>query len=381
MAVLVRFALGWAAVLATCQIGLAQTEDGSWETCPCEGSPCATASHRPCLDCSACWGEYCGYGPAGGHGFLDALWSDGPCEPVPQIWTIDYRARSLLDSDTSYEFGTPPGYSAGDFAPLSKLEFDLDSNWHGLQIGVELPDWHFHFEWLMPIGDHIDGQMADFDWNITPPTDDPTRLDSFTLHSERWRDGQMLELGTEMKLTDTFFGWPVEFWPTGGFRFQRLSISAYGANVVVPNLGWLPEYDGVDIITFNQQYYVGYFGGQLRKTTFVGRVPVDMTFQVDGGPVAGYNIDHHLVREGDRYTMEKTQGGMWHVGFLAEAHLTARFSLGFQADHTQIRTTGTHRYYNEPYSGQYYSGDFTWDNGVIVESTQTTLTAFLRYRF
>jgi hypothetical protein len=177
-------------------------------------------------------------------------------------------------------------------------------------------------------------------------------------------------------LTDSFFGWPVELWPTAGFRFQRFDITAYDISSVVPALGPLPAYDGVDIITFNQQYYVGYFGVQLRGTVLAGWIPIDVVFQADGGPTAGYNIDHHLLREGDRFTMEETRGGAWHVGFMAEARVTGRFSVGFQADHMGIRTTGTHRLLNEP-----EGYDVTWDNGVKVKSDQTTLTAFVRYRF
>ena len=130
------------------------------------------------------------------------------------------------------------------------------------------------------------------------------------------------------------------------------------------------------MITFNQQYYVGYFGGQFRGTVLAGRIPVDMALQVDGGPVAAYAVDHHLLREGDRYTFDETRGAAWHIGIMSEAHVTDRFSVGFQADHMGIRTIGTHRLYNEPY-GQ----DVSWDNGVIVKSQQTTVTLFARYRF
>jgi hypothetical protein len=353
-------------------MGLALAEAGSGVTAESGTPSFAGSSPLPTMDCPACWGEYCGYAPTASPGYAATVWSDVPAAPVRQVWTVDYRVRSMLDSSTSYEFGDPFAL----YAPLSKLDFELDSIWHGLQIGVELPNWGMHLEWLTPMQQRIDGQMADYDWNIDDPRDDPSRLDSHTLSSQRWCDGQMLELGTEFKLTNSFFGWPVEFWPALGFRFQRFDITAYSISCVVPALGPLPEYEGVDAITFNQQYYVGYFGGQFRKTLLVGRIPIDATFQVDGGPTAGYNVDHHLLRSGDHYTIERTRGGMWHVGFIAEAHLTERFSLGFQADHTDIRTTGTHRLLNEP-----LGWDLSWNDGVIADSHQTTLTAFARYRY
>ncbi len=364
------------AVVAACQMGLALAEDGS-RAAPESGEPSfAGISVVPTMDSAACRGEYGTYGPTGLAGLGRTVWSDAPAPPLRQIWTVDYRSRPMLDSFTSYEFGTGPGDPDGPYTPLSKLDFALDSIWHGLQIGVELPDWRVHFEWLTPMHDRIDGPMADYDWNIDEPRDDPSRLDSLTLSSQRWCDGQMLELGTEFKLTNSILGEPVEFWPTAGFRFQRFDITAYNISCIVPALGPLPEYDGVDVITFNQQYYVGYFGGQFRRTVLAGRIPTDLTFQVDGGPTAGYNIDHHLLREGDRFTIEQTRGGAWHVGFIAEAHVTGRLSVGFQADHTEIRTTGTHRLLNEP-----LDEDLTWDNGVAVKSNQTTLTGFVRCRF
>lgn len=376
MAALVRVTLRWLVVLAACQVGLALAEADSGLARKSGEPSLAGTSVLPAMDSPACWGEYCGYGPAAVPNLGWTVWSDAPAPPVRQIWTVDYRARQMLDSSTSYEFGNLPWDPDGAFAPLSKLDFELDGLWHGLQVGVELPGWRLHFEWLMPMQESIDGQMADYDWNIFAPTDDPTRLDSLTLSSQRWIDGQMLELGTEFKLTDSFLGSPVEIWPTAGFRFQRFDIAAHGISVIVPPVGPLPVYDGVDVLTFSQQYYVGYFGTQLRGTVLLGRIPIDMSLQVDGGPTAGYNVDHHLLREGDRFTIEETRGGAFHAGFMAEAHLTGRFSVGFQADHMQIRTTGTHRLLNVP-----EGHDLTWDNGVVVKSSQSTLTAFVRYRF
>ncbi len=309
-------------------------------------------------------------------GGVDPRWSETPVFSSGPAWSVDYEVRSMFDSCTSYQFGNPPDDPAGSFAPLSRLDFALDSTWHGLQIGLEQPNWRAHFEWLTPIRKRIDGVMADFDWNIDDPQNDPTRLDSLTHSSQRWNDGQLLELGADFLLTDRLFGLPIELWPSAGFRFQRLNITAYSLSSLVPETGPIPELEGVDIITFNQQYYVGYFGGQLRTTQFAGQMPIELTFQGDAGPTAGYNVDYHLIREGDRFTMEQTYGAAWHVALIVEAFLTRCLSVGLQADHTEIHTTGTHRLLNEP-----LDVDFAWDNGVMARSYQTSLTAFLRARF
>jgi len=63
-----------------------------------------------------------------------------------------------------------------------------------------------------------------------------------------------------------------------------------------------------------------------------------------------------------------------HVAVAAETPLTKHFNVGLQVDHTEIRTTGTHRWYM--YGTDYANG--TWSNGVSVTSDQTSITAFLR---
>ena len=372
----VRVALWWVVALVVCQRGLALADVGSG-TIVEGGTPFpAGMFDAPPIDSLPCRGEYSAYAPTNLTGFDWTIWSDAPKPPVQQVWTVDYRARQMFDSSTSYEFGTPEWSGPGGFSPLSKLDYALDSPWHGLQIGVEMPNVHVYAEFFVPMHDRIDGQIADFDWNILPPYDDPTRLDSYTLSEERWCNGLSLDWQAECKLSDTILDMPVEFWPLVGMQYQRFDIRSSGINYVVPALGPQPAYDGVDVFTFDQQYFSVFFGGQLHNTTRLGRIPIDMTFQLDGGPTAGYKIEQHLLRTGERFTIDDTRGGMWHVGFAAEAHLTDQFSVGFQADYLDIRTTGTHHLLNEP-----MGEDYTWANGVIVKSHQSTVTAFVRWRF
>ncbi len=299
---------------------------------------------------------------------LGLVWPDAPTKAT---WTIDYRFRSLVGSRTSYEFGTPDPPPYG-WTPLSQLNFPLDSYWHGIGIGVERPTWAIRFEWLFP-QQGIEGNLSDYDWQI--PGDPFTDLG---YAQQRWTDGQMLDLSLEFQLADHLFGLPVEVWPVGGFRWQRFDIMCYDLVQVKSDDVWLdPPYTAAgDVLTFNQQYYMGYVGGQLRTRLESARLPpVLIKFQGDWGGTSAYNVDHHLLREGDRYTMERTQGGSWHVGLTVEALLHKNFSLGLQADHLEIRTRGTHRLLNAP-----LGEDFTWDNGVAVSSDQTWLTAFVRLR-
>jgi hypothetical protein len=300
-----------------------------------------------------------------------------------RAWTVDYRVQTFFDSHTSFQFGS------GTYAPLSKLDWSLDSTWQGLRVGLEKPCWEAHFQWLTPMVEDVYGQMADSDWS------GPNRdVASLQLSPERWREGQNLELEGSYQLTKCCFGLPIEVWPTAGFRFQRFSMMAHdglqlindhtlrdadGNLMNLPNAGdRLPG----DIISFNQQYYMSYIGGQLRTSlnTRNGRL-VTVIFQGDWAGTWGYNVDHHIGGNEDNgihsFCMDTTEGGALHLSLCAETPLCGRISLGVQADHTEIRTTGSHHDYE---TGTRYTDTRSTD-GVYVRSDQTSLTGYLRARF
>jgi hypothetical protein len=288
------------------------------------------------------------------------------------VWTIDYRFRSLSSSFTSYEFGTPVPPPHG-WSPLSRLNFDLNSLWHGVEIGFQKPLWGVHFQYFIPMQRNIQGNLNDYDWMI--PGADFTDLG---ILKERWIDGQMLDFKVDFRIWDEPFGLPIDVWPVVGFRFQRFDLMCYDGVQVKEDNVWPPNparYSG-DIISFNQQYYIGYIGGQLRTIVNLPWLPsFDLMFEGDWGATSGYNIDHHLIREGDRYTMESTNGDSWHIALSAEVPVTRRLSVGCEAAYLQIHTSGRHRWLNEP-----LNTDETWDNGVSTQSDQTWLTAFVRVR-
>jgi hypothetical protein len=285
-------------------------------------------------------------------------------------WTIDYRYRALVSSGITSSFGTPVPPPSG-YAPLSQLHFPINSSWHGIRIGRDEPTWGVHFEWMTP-QQSIDGDLSDYDWTAGSPASGHEYTD-LGFAQERWVDAQMIDLALDFRLTECAFTLPVEIWPTIGFRWQRFDLTAYNGEQVKVDNQWLAppdQYPG-DVITFSQQFYMGYLGGQFRMRLR----SVLLTLQADWGYTWGYNIDHHLDRAGNRFTMESTEGNTWHLGFTAEVPFGSHFSAGFQCDHMEIRTMGTHRLQNF-LLGQ----DVSWDNGVSVSSNQTSLMAFLRFR-
>lgn len=295
------------------------------------------------------------------------------------IWTIDYRFRAITSGRTAYEFGTSVPPPEG-WAPLSRLDFRLNSTWHGIQVGYQKPLWGVRCEWLMPVEKSIKGNLHDFDW---VPQEDSSWApgDPFTdlgIAQERWIDGQMLNFEFNFRIWDEPFGFPVDIWPVLGFRWQRFDIMCFDALQVKEDNVWPtnPSFYPGDGLTFNQQYYIGYVGAQVRTTV---NCPViqsfEFTFQGDWGATGAYNVDHHLLREGDRYTMETTSGYTWHLSLTFEVPVKRFLSVGFETDFLQMHTNGTHRQLNLP-----ENQDATWDNGVNVWSEQTWLTAFVRLR-
>jgi len=301
-----------------------------------------------------------------------AAWANWGNDVLPKTdWTIDYRFRGLCDSRTEYEFGTPTLPEDG-YAPLSRLNFPISSCWHGLEIGVRRRTWELRCEWLTP-QQNIEGQLSDYDWRYA---DQP--FSDLGYAPERFIDGHMIDASGEFRLTEQFFGLPLELWPIGGFRWQRFNIMAYDLLQVRWKGEWLdpPYFVPGDIISLNQQYWIGYVGGQLRINLPSNVLPDGtLTLQGDWGHVEAYNVDHHLRREGDRYTMDRTHGNAVHVALIAEFPLHPRVSLGFQVDHTAIHTRGKHHLYNAP-----EHEDYTWSNGVKVNSDQTGVGAFVRVR-
>jgi hypothetical protein len=285
----------------------------------------------------------------------------------PWAVSVDYRFRSLTNSRTSYEFGEPPA----QWTPLSRLDFSLDSLWHGLQFGVQREDWGVHLEYLVPLRKEVNGNLNDYDWRV--PSDTITDLG---IMRERWVEGHMLDFGVEFELFQHPFDLPFDVWSTSGFRWQRYHLMCNDLVQYKENNVWEPDpyrYAG-DVIGFNQQYYSYYLGGQLRSDLAIGSLPpIHLTFQGDWAYTEGNNVDHHLIREGDRFTVENTYGDTWHIGLTAEAPVRKWISLGCQVDYLQTTTTGSHRLINEP-----LGWDESWTYGVRAWAAQTWLTAFVR---
>lgn len=133
-----------------------------------------------------------------------------------------------------------------------------------------------------------------------------------------------------------------------------------------------------DSLHFRQDYQL-YLVGIKTKYEWgrsAGSPPSHIFFDCYWAYVKGDNEDHHLLRPGFRLTLEKTTGDAWFFSGGVRACIRNNISAVLEMSYLTIRTTGTHRLYNEP-----FEIDFSFDYGVRVWSQQATVAARLEYMF
>ena len=136
--------------------------------------------------------------------------------------SFGFKTERMIASQTSYEFGNPfPPYQA----PLSRLEFPLDSWWAGATVRASFPRFSMGAEVLTNIASDLDGHMKDSDW-----TDDP-QPDTKTIYGVtkcRLEQSYMVRTDIDLKVSD-WLGLPEWFdlRPVAGFRYQQFNLMAH----------------------------------------------------------------------------------------------------------------------------------------------------------
>ncbi|MFH1032947.1 MAG: omptin family outer membrane protease [Pseudomonadota bacterium] len=297
---------------------------------------------------------------------------------------ISPKLRRLVNSHTSYQFGDP---EQRQLNPLSRLEFPLDSWWGGLEVGLGHADYSWRLELMTNISrDSDSGRMKDSDWeNIAQPGVKTTYSESHCrLKPSLTLDGsvdyslrQHLELPRGLDLR-----------PLVGLRYQRYTFVSYDGDQVSragADAPWVSDgYMGGESIWFRQEYLQPYLGLRLsygldlpQALAPAGR-RAEISLQGDWAHVWGANRDHHLLREGDRITQERTTGQAWHASLGLKVPVGSLAFLGLSGDYLRIRTSGTHDMYNSAYGD---AATISFDHGVEVWSDQLSLTLFLEIPF
>jgi len=287
--------------------------------------------------------------------------------------TLTLKTKRLFNSHTSYEFGNPfPPYQT----PLSRLEFPLDSWWGGAEIRASFPRFSIGVEALRNISEEAVGTMRDSDW------DDDVNPGLKTIYSEskcRMDPSYMVRADMDLEVAD-FLGLPQWFSlrPVTGFRWHDFNLVSHdGVQTDLTGQTGPLSLPG-DGIRFSQTYWHYFFG--LRSNIDIGRF-VDVTglnlmLQADWAYVEGHNKDHHLLRDGNRFTYEDTDGQAWHVFIEVKKSLYKTLFLNIGADYLRIDTSGSHRFVNNT-----FDIDTSWSHGVKVWSEQASVSLALEYRF
>ncbi len=292
--------------------------------------------------------------------------------PLTKYLSLGAKVKRLFNSHTTFEFGNP-FYPFQ--APLSRLEFPLNSWWGGAELRFSTPRFSIGGEVLRNVLGDSDGRMRDTDW------DDDTKPALESIYSEsrcRMEPSYMVRVDADLEVSD-WLGLPSWFSlrPVVGFRYQNFHMVAHdGVQYTWDGSGKTYALQG-NALRFKQTYWQ-YFGG-LRSNIDAGRYAgisdLKLLMQFDWAYVEGSNEDNHLLRGGNRFTYENTFGYAWHASIGMKKGLSKNLFLGFEAEYLQISTTGSHRLLNEP-----MGIDFSFSHGVKVWSEQTSISLTLEYR-
>ncbi len=306
-------------------------------------------------------------------GYSDASENPAVTPPVQLPWSVTPKIVFNPGCHTSYEFGNPfpPGQS-----PLSRLEFPLATWWGGVELRRDFPRFSIGIEGLTNISGDADSKMKDSDWD---DEQNPTVKTIYSESSCRQERSWMVKGDIDLKVSD-WLGLPdwLDIRPLAGFRWQYLDFmvhdgiqyTLYGSTPIEPLPG--------DVLRFNQTWW-NYFAG-IRSRLGLGRpfgLPrTYLNCQFDLGYAEGDNKDHHLMREGTRYTFENTTGDALHGSAGLKMDITSHLAAGIEFDWLKIESTGSHQLINKA-----FDVDLTFDNGVRSWSEQISIMFSMDYRF
>jgi len=260
-------------------------------------------------------------------------------------------------------------------APLSRLEFPMNTWWAGAEVRRNIRRFSVGIEAMKNLSSESDGVFMDSDW------DDDSHTDVRTVYSEskcRMENSYSFRADVDMKVSD-WLRLPATFdlRPVVGFRWQRLDFMAHDGVQQYYNTSNVDSLPG-NVIQFDQtywQYFIGVKAGyDLGKP--LNLKSLILQGQLDWAYIEGSNQDHHLLRAGNRFTYESTTGDAWHASLGLKMGLTENINAGMELDYLRIQTTGTHRWVDS--TGPF---DMSWTNGVNVWSDQVSLMLNLEYRF
>lgn len=293
--------------------------------------------------------------------------------PLTNHLSMALKTKRFFSSHTSYEFGNPfPPYQA----PLSRLEFPLNSLWGGAEVRANFSRFSLGVEAFRNLSGEADGMMRDSDW------DDENMPNLRTIYSEskcRMKASHMVIADMDVQVAD-LLGAPQWFRlrPVIGFRWQDFNLVTHdGVQTAIddPDAPLLLPGDGVRFSQTYWQYFIG-LRSDIDAGRFIDVSGLNLLMQLDWAYVEAKNVDHHLLKTGRRFTYEDSYGQSWHAAFRLKKAIYESLSLNVGAEYLRIDTAGSHRLVNAP-----MDIDFSLSNGVKVWSEQASIFLSLEYRF
>jgi hypothetical protein len=291
--------------------------------------------------------------------------------PLGAHLSLGVIAQYYFSSHTSYEFGNPlPPFQN----PLSRLEFPLDSWWAGVELKASFPRFSVGLKALTNLSQEAYGRMRDSDWD---DENNPKLKTIYSESSSHLDPSYFVEIDMDMKVSD-WVPLPsrLDLRPVIGFRWQQFNLVTHDGTQLT--VGEPPVPLPGDTLRFEQTYKQVFIGlrGDLDLGKWAWLTRLTTLFQIDWAYVEGHNQDHHLLRQGARYTYDDTYGYAWHGAIGLKAGLSPRLALTLKTDFVRIVTTGTQRLVNAP-----VGIDLKWSNGVNVWSDQNSISLMLDYTF
>jgi hypothetical protein len=293
---------------------------------------------------------------------LDVV-SDIVSEVRAPDWRYSIGVKKFFNSFTSYQFPNPfpPNQD-----PLSRLEFPIDQWFFGGDYEYLTRFWSARFESWVNINKESRSRMQDSDWDHE---DLPFQKTIFSESNCRLNSGWLFDLRILLNPELSIFKTAR---PTMGVRYQTFSFTTHdGYQVSLDGSSTDLTGDGID---FNQTFYQYYLGlaiqTQLNTSGIFRRFPTtDLEVAVDYALVTAKNQDLHLLRSGQRITVENTSGHCWHLGATASWNMRRNLKAMIDVDFKRIVTNGGHQLTNS-----LFNVDFSFD-GSKVWSDQFSVTA------
>jgi hypothetical protein len=276
--------------------------------------------------------------------------------------------RKFINSFTSYQFPNPfpPNQD-----PLSRLEFPIDHWFVGMKGSYCRSVFTVIGEGWTNLNRTSGAEMQDSDWDDeTMPFQKTIFSSSKCALNRSWLGDVGLAIGRSSSTASVR--------PIGGYRIQSFNFTTYDG-VQMDLAGTVTELPG-NGIDFQQVYHHFYLGGLFATSLGGGGYfgcpsTIQLTVQGDVAAINGRNEDKHLLRDGDRVTVERTRGYCWHVALGANLDVRNLLRLKLEGDFKRVVTTGSHNLTNGT-----YDIDFSFE-GARVWSDQATLSAMGELRF